>query len=104
MIASETVMQFHLSRRKAPLRYRYGLPDADDVSEEYRQLELAGLSFRDVLSMLTTNPAGEVQCLLSRWIGETRRRRRRTVLSADPAVGDLRNFAHVLYAIPAPED
>src|ERR1017187_8564049 len=28
-----------------------------DVKEEYRQLELAGLSFHDVLAMLTTSPA-----------------------------------------------
>ena len=36
------------------------------MDEEYRQLGLAGLSFRDVLAMLTTNPAQRFGVLTGR--------------------------------------
>ena len=72
-----------------------------DVSEEYNQLQLAGLTFRDVLSMLTVNPSAEFHL-------ESHAGRLRvgydvdlTVLHDDPSDGDLRKFAHVLYAIRA---
>ena len=72
-----------------------------DVSEEYHQLELAGLTFRDVLSMLTINPVEEFHLeshagqLRVGYDGDI------TVLAEDPSGGDLRKFAHVLYAVRA---
>jgi len=51
--------------------------------------------------MLTTNPAAEFN--VSSRAGSVRLSSDGdlTILSADPAVGDLRNYAHVLYAIRA---
>lgn len=72
-----------------------------DISEEYHQLQLAGLTFNDVLSMLTINPVEEFH--LESHVGQLRVGcdGDLTVLSDDPSSGDLRNFAHVLYAIRA---
>lgn len=72
-----------------------------DVSEEYYQLQLMGLTFSDVLSMLTTNPVKEFHLeshagqLRVGFDGDV------TVLAEDPRSGDLRMFAHVLYTIRA---
>jgi imidazolonepropionase-like amidohydrolase len=97
----DIVMQFHIAGGRLLFGTDTGFLTDYDMSEEYRQLELAGLSFRDVLSMLTTNPAAEFN--VSSHAGSVRLGGDGdlTVLSADPAVGDLRNFAHVLYAIRA---
>ena len=97
----DIVMQFHIAGGRLLFGTDTGFLTDYDVSEEYRQLELAGLSFRDVLSMLTTNPAAEFN--VSSHAGSLRLGGDGdlTVLSADPAIGDLRNFAHVLYAIRA---
>jgi imidazolonepropionase-like amidohydrolase len=97
----DIVMQFHIAGGRLLFGTDTGFLTDYDVSEEYRQLELAGLSFRDVLSMLTTNPAAEFN--VSSHAGSLRLGGDGdlTVLSAEPAVGDLRNFAHVLYAIRA---
>jgi imidazolonepropionase-like amidohydrolase len=64
-------------------------------------LQLAGLTFPDVLSMLTINPVEEFHLeshagrLRVGYDGDI------TVLSEDPSSGDLRKFAHVLYTIRA---
>lgn len=70
-----------------------------DVSEEYRQLQLAGLTFREVLSMLTVNPVEEFH--LSAHAGQVRvgYAGDLTVLAGDPSSGGFREFAHVVYAI-----
>ena len=72
------------------------LPDYDQ-GEEFRQLALSGLGFREVLAMLTTAPAelfhvpgGKVEPGTN---GDL------TVLSADPASGDPAAFTKVLYTI-----
>ena len=72
------------------------LPDYDQ-GEEFRQLAQSGLSFREVLAMLTTAPAelfhvpgGKVEPGTN---GDL------TVLSADPASGDPAAFTKVLYTI-----
>ena len=72
-----------------------------DVSEEYHQLQLAGLTYPDVLSMLTTNPVQEFHLeahagrLHVGFDGDL------TVLTQDPHGNDFRNFTHVLYAVRA---
>jgi imidazolonepropionase-like amidohydrolase len=70
-----------------------------DVSEEYRQLALAGLSFRDVLAMLTTAPATKFN--VSPHAGTIRINNDGdlTVLASDPSTGSLTSFADVLYTI-----
>jgi imidazolonepropionase-like amidohydrolase len=72
------------------------LPDYDQ-GEEFRQLAQSGLSFREVLAMLTTAPAelfhvagGKVEPGMN---GDL------TVLAADPASGDPAAFTKVLYTI-----
>jgi imidazolonepropionase-like amidohydrolase len=77
------------------------LPDYDQ-GEEFRQLALSDLSFREILAMLTTAPAelfhvdrGKVeQGKVERgMLGDL------TVLTADPASGDPAAFTKVLYTI-----
>jgi imidazolonepropionase-like amidohydrolase len=69
-----------------------------DVKEEYHQLALAGLSYRDVLAMLTTTPAQRFRVadhegrIAVGMAGDL------TVLSADPASDPLA-FTQVLFAI-----
>jgi imidazolonepropionase-like amidohydrolase len=69
-----------------------------DVKEEYHQLALAGLSYRDVLAMLTTAPAQRFHVadhegrIAVGMAGDL------TVLSVDPAADPLA-FTHVLFAI-----
>jgi imidazolonepropionase-like amidohydrolase len=95
------VMRFHIAGGRLLFGTDTGFLTDYDVSEEYRQLELAGLSFRDVLSMLTTNPAAEFNVSSHAGLVKLGGDGDLTILSSDPAVGDLRNFAHVLYAIRA---
>jgi imidazolonepropionase-like amidohydrolase len=97
----DIVKRFHIAGGRLLFGTDTGFLTDYDVSEEYRQLELAGLSFRDVLSMLTTNPAAEFNVSYHAGSVKLGGDGDLTVLSADPAVGDLRNFAHVLYAIRA---
>jgi imidazolonepropionase-like amidohydrolase len=69
-----------------------------DVKEEYHQLALAGLSYRDVMAMLTTAPAQRFRMadhegrIAVGMAGDL------TVLSADPATDPLA-FTRVLFAI-----
>jgi imidazolonepropionase-like amidohydrolase len=72
-----------------------------DISEEYRQLALAGLGFREVLTMLTTAPAGRFG------IGSRVGRIAAgcdadlTILGTDPASGQPLAFHDVKYTIRA---
>jgi imidazolonepropionase-like amidohydrolase len=70
-----------------------------NLAKEYSQLALAGLTFRDVLAMLTTAPAkrfglddheGRIAPGMN---GDL------TILAVDPARGDTVAFTHVLYTI-----
>jgi imidazolonepropionase-like amidohydrolase len=72
-----------------------------DVAEEYHQLALSGLSFRDVLAMLTTAPASKFK--VSSHAGTIRRGADGdlTILATDPAGGELKDFSHVLYTVRA---
>lgn len=72
-----------------------------DVAEEYHQLGLAGLSFPDVLSMLTTAPASTFKVSNRTGTVSTGNDGDLTILASDPSSGDLKDFAHVLYTIRA---
>jgi len=69
-----------------------------DPVEEYRQMERAGMGFRDILASLTTSPAAR--------FGESRRKGRiaagmdadMVLLAADPA-GDVKAFSNVRYTL-----
>jgi imidazolonepropionase-like amidohydrolase len=97
----EIVAEFHHAGGRLMFGTDTGFLTDYDVSEEYHQLQLAGLTFPDVLSMLTINPVEEFHLeshagrLRVGYDGDI------TVLSEDPSSGDLRRFAHVLYTIRA---
>jgi imidazolonepropionase-like amidohydrolase len=69
-----------------------------DMKEEYRQLALAGLSYRDVLAMLTTAPAQRFRVADQEGRVTVGMKGDLTVLSADPASDPLA-FTRVLFAI-----
>ncbi len=69
------------------------------VSEEYHQLALAGLSFRTVLTMLTTAPASEFKVSAHTGTVSIGKDGDLTILTSDPAHGELTDFASVLYTI-----
>jgi imidazolonepropionase-like amidohydrolase len=68
------------------------------VTEEYRQLALAGLTFRDVLAMLTTAPAERFHVSKDQGRIAVDMAGDLTVLSSDPATDSLA-FTQVRYAI-----
>ncbi len=70
-----------------------------DLTEEYRQLQLAGLSFKDVLAMLTTAPVKRFG-LKDEGRVAPGQRGDLTILSADPTQG-LTGFTQVRYTIRA---
>jgi imidazolonepropionase-like amidohydrolase len=71
-----------------------------DLTEEYRQLALAGLSFKDVLAMLTTEPVKRFG-LKDEGRVAPGMRADLTVLSADPSSQNLVAFKQVRYTIRA---
>lgn len=97
----DIVAQFHHAGGRLLFGTDTGFLTDYDVSEEYHQLQMAGLTFRDVLSMLTVNPAKEFH--LESHMGHLRvgYDGDLTVLSGDPRQGDLQDFAHVLYTVRA---
>jgi imidazolonepropionase-like amidohydrolase len=72
-----------------------------DVKEEYRQLGLAGLSFHDVLAMLTTSPAAKFKVSAHSGTIRTGNDGDLTILLADPAAGELQDFSRVAYTVRA---
>jgi imidazolonepropionase-like amidohydrolase len=70
-----------------------------DVKEEYRQLGLTGLSFHDVLAMLTTSPAAKFKVSTHSGTIRTGYDGDLTILLADPAAGELQDFSRVAYTI-----
>lgn len=95
------VRQFHRAGGRMLFGTDVGFLTDYDVSEEFRQLQLSGLSFRDVLSMLTAGPALEFGISDRAGTVKPGGDGDLTVLSVNPDSGDLRNFSHVLYAIRA---
>ena len=96
----EIVLKFHQLGGPLIFGTDTGFVTDYDLTEEYRQLALAGLSFRDVLTMLTTAPAkrlgvkdaGRIAPGLPADL---------TVLSADPTSEGLAAFTQVRYTIRA---
>jgi len=74
------------------------LPDYEQ-GEEFRQLALAGFSFRDVLAMLTTAPAELFHRSQHEGKVAPGMRADITILSKDPAAGDPLAFTAVKYTI-----
>lgn len=70
-----------------------------DLTEEYRQLYLAGLNYRDVLTMLTTSPAQRFRVSKQKGRIAPGMSGDLTILSADPASGDPTAFTRVRYTI-----
>jgi len=71
------------------------------MGEEYRQLSLAGLGYRQILTMLTVAPA---ECFsVANYEGRIAPGMDAdlTILSADPATGDPLAFTLVKYTIRA---
>ena len=71
------------------------------VAEEYRQLQLAGLSFHEVLAMLTTAPAGEFHVSSEAGRIHPGANGDLTILASDPSTGKMEDFSNVLYTIRA---
>ena len=70
-----------------------------DLTEEYKQLYQAGLSYRDVLAMLTTAPARRLGMATHQGTVAVGMDGDLTILSADPASGDPAAFSQVAYTI-----
>src|ERR1700733_2839633 len=97
----EIVARFHTSGGTLLFGTDTGFLTDYDVEEEYRQLELAGLSFHDVLAMLTTSPAIKFKASARSGTIRTGNDGDLTILLADPAAGDLQDFSRVAYTIRA---
>jgi imidazolonepropionase-like amidohydrolase len=72
-----------------------------DMGEEYRQLSLAGLGFRQILTMLTTAPAERFGVADHEGRIAPGMDADLTILAADPATGDPLAFTQVKYTIRA---
>lgn len=70
-----------------------------DMSEEYRQLHLAGLSFRDVIAMLTSVPVTRFRVADHEGRVAVGMNGDLTILAADPASGDPVAFTKVRYTV-----
>jgi imidazolonepropionase-like amidohydrolase len=70
-----------------------------DMSEEYRQLNLAGLSYRDVFAMLTSVPAQRFHVADHEGRVAVGMNGDLTILAADPASGDSTAFTKVRYTV-----
>lgn len=70
-----------------------------DMTEEYRQLYLAGLNYREVLAMLTTSPAQRFHVSEHKGRVAVGMNGDLTILSADPASGDPTAFTRVRYTV-----
>jgi imidazolonepropionase-like amidohydrolase len=70
-----------------------------DMAEEDRQLYLTGLSFRDVLAMLTTAPAQRFHVADQQGRIAPGMNGDLTILSSDPASGDPTAFTRVRYTV-----
>jgi imidazolonepropionase-like amidohydrolase len=71
------------------------------LTEEYRQLALTGLSFRDVLAMFTTAPAQRFEALAHKGTIHPGADGDLTILAADPSAGKMQDFTDVRYTIRA---
>jgi imidazolonepropionase-like amidohydrolase len=95
----EIVAQFHALGGTLVFGTDTGFLTDYDVTEEYRQLALAGLTFRDILAMLTTNPASEFRVSSHTGTITAGSDGDLTILSSNPESGDPTAFANVLFTI-----
>jgi imidazolonepropionase-like amidohydrolase len=95
----EIVAEFHRLGGQLIFGTDTGFVTDYNLAEEYRQLSLAGLTFRDVLAMLTTAPAARFKVAADKGSVAPGMEGDLTVLSADPSAGDLTAFTHVRYTI-----
>jgi imidazolonepropionase-like amidohydrolase len=80
------VAQFHADKGTLLFGTDTGFLTDYDVTEEYHQLALSGLSFHDVLAMLTTNPAAEFKVSLHAGSMKVGGDGDLTILAPDPAI------------------
>ena len=95
----EIVFEFHRLGGQLMFGTDTGFLTDYNMAEEYRQLSLAGLTFRDVLAMLTTAPAARFKVADHKGSVAPGMDADLTVLSADPSTGDLTAFTHVRYTV-----
>ncbi len=95
----EIVFEFHRLGGQLLFGTDTGFVTDYDMAEEYRQLSLAGLTYRDVLAMLTTAPAARFKVadhkghIMAGMDGDL------TILSADPSTSDFTAFTRVRYTV-----
>ncbi len=95
----EIVFEFHRLGGQLMFGTDTGFLTDYDMADEYRQLSLAGLTYRDLLAMLTTAPAARFKVadgkgrIMPGMDGDL------TVLQADPSVNGVAAFSHVQYTI-----
>jgi len=97
----EIVAHFHTLGGELLFGTDTGFLSDDSVVEEYRQLALSGLSFQEVLAMLTTAPAGRFRLPPSEGRIQPGASGDLTVLGSNPAQGTMEDFANVRYTIRA---
>ena len=97
----QIVAQYHTMGGRLMFGTDTGFLRDYSVEEEYRQLGLAGLSFREVLAMLTTAPAEEFRVAAHAGRIRVANDGDLTVIVADPSAGKMEDFARVLYTIRA---
>jgi len=97
----EIVARFHALGGQLIFGTDTGFLTDYNVAEEYRQLALAGLSFRDALAMLTTAPAQRFGVEPKKGRIEPEAEGDITILASDPAKGRLEDFANVIYTVRA---
>ena len=94
------VLRFHQLGGRLIFGTDTGFVTDYDLTEEYRQLALVGLSFQDVLAMLTTAPVERFGLKHEGQVAPGQQGDL-TILSADPASQGLTAFTQVRYAIRA---
>jgi imidazolonepropionase-like amidohydrolase len=97
----EIVARFHAFGGQLIFGTDTGFLTDYSVSEEYRQLSLAGLSCRDVLTMLTTAPSERFGVMARKGRLRPGEDGDLTILFSDPAKGKLEDFANVGYTVRA---
>ncbi|MGO9640874.1 MAG: amidohydrolase family protein, partial [Candidatus Acidiferrales bacterium] len=97
----EIVAQFHALGGVLLFGTDTGFLTDYSVTEEYRQLALAGLSFREVLTMLTTAPANEFHVSTQEGRIQPGANGDLTILASDPANGKMEDFANARYTVRA---
>ncbi len=95
----EIVARFHADGGTLLFGTDTGFLTDFDVTEEYHQLALAGLSFRDVLTMLTTAPATLLLHDPTAGTIHLGAAADLTILATNPAHTRLEDFTHVRYTI-----